>query len=53
MRHVKLLAVAAVLGNLYPLVVVVIAAVVLGERLARVQVAGTAVGLAGVLLLSG
>lgn len=46
------IAVAAVLGSLYPLVVATVAAVVLKERLARLQVVGIAGVCAGVALVS-
>lgn len=45
-------AVAAVLGSLYPVMTVVLAAAVLHERVARSQAAGIAVALAGVVLVS-
>lgn len=45
-------AVAAVLGSLYPVMTVVLAAAILHERVARSQAAGIAVALAGVLLVS-
>lgn len=48
-----LLSVVAVLGSLYPVVTVLLAREVLGERLARVQVAGVGATLVGVALLSG
>lgn len=41
---------AAVLGNTTPLLIVVLAAVVLGERVTRRKVAGLALGLLGVML---
>jgi drug/metabolite transporter (DMT)-like permease len=47
-----LLSVVAVLGSLYPVVTVVLARVVLDERLARWQLAGVAAALAGVALIS-
>jgi drug/metabolite transporter (DMT)-like permease len=45
-------AIAAVLGSLYPLVTAGIAAVVLGERLTRAQLAGGALSLAGVAAIA-
>jgi drug/metabolite transporter (DMT)-like permease len=47
-----LLSLVAVLGSLYPLTTVMLAHVVLGERLTPVQRAGVAVALAGVAALS-
>ena len=47
-----LLSVVAVLASLYPIVIVALARVVLSERLARPQLAGVAVALAGVALVS-
>jgi drug/metabolite transporter (DMT)-like permease len=47
-----LLALVAVLGSLFPVVTVVLAVALLGERLTRVQAAGVAVALAGVVVLS-
>jgi drug/metabolite transporter (DMT)-like permease len=46
-----LLALVSILGSLYPVVTVVLAHVVLGERLTAVQVAGVGVALAGVVAL--
>ncbi|WP_372789810.1 EamA family transporter [Paraconexibacter sp.] len=45
-------AVAAVLGSLYPVMTVVLAAAVLHERVARFQAAGIVVALTGVVLVS-
>lgn len=45
-------AVAAVLGSLYPVMTVILAGLVLHERVARSQAAGIAVALAGVVLVS-
>jgi drug/metabolite transporter (DMT)-like permease len=47
-----LLSVVAVLSSLYPIVIVVLARLLLSERIARVQLAGVAVALAGVALIS-
>lgn len=47
-----LLVVAAVLGSLYPVVTAVLAAIVLHERLRRIQYAGVALAVAGLALLS-
>jgi drug/metabolite transporter (DMT)-like permease len=46
------LAVDGTLGSLYPVVTAALAALVIGERLSRVQFAGAGLALAGVLLLS-
>lgn len=50
-RH-GLISVVSVLGSLYPVALVVLARVVLRERIARPQLAGVAVALAGVALIS-
>jgi len=50
-RH-GLISVVSVLGSLYPVVLVVLARLVLAERIARPQLAGVAVALAGVALIS-
>jgi drug/metabolite transporter (DMT)-like permease len=50
-RH-GLISVVSVLGSLYPVVLVVLARFVLSERIARPQLAGVAVALAGVALIS-
>jgi drug/metabolite transporter (DMT)-like permease len=47
-----LLSVVSVLSSLYPIVIVVLARVLLSERVARTQLAGVAVALAGVALIS-
>ncbi|MFL5927651.1 MAG: EamA family transporter [Gaiellaceae bacterium] len=47
-----LLALVAVLGSLYPVVTVVLAHVLLGERLTRPQQAGVAIALAGVCAIA-
>jgi drug/metabolite transporter (DMT)-like permease len=47
-----LLSVIGVLSSLYPIVIVVLARVFLAERVARSQLAGVAVALAGVALIS-
>ena len=47
-----LLALVSVLGSLYPVVTVLLAHVVLGERLTRIQKAGVAVALAGVAAIA-
>ena len=48
-----LLSLVAVLGSLYPVVTVLLAHVLLGERLTRAQQAGVAVALAGVAAIAG
>lgn len=47
-----LISIVSVLGSLYPVVLVVLARVLLAERIARPQLAGIAVVLAGVALIS-
>lgn len=47
-----LLALVSVLGSLYPVVTVLLAHVILGERLTRAQQAGVAVALAGVCAIA-
>ena len=47
-----LLSIVAVLSSLYPIVIVVLARVLLSERVARPQLVGVAVALAGVALIS-
>jgi drug/metabolite transporter (DMT)-like permease len=47
-----LLSVVAVLSSLYPIVIVVLARMLLSERIARGQLAGVGVALAGVALIS-
>jgi drug/metabolite transporter (DMT)-like permease len=47
-----LLSVVAVLASLYPVVIVVLARTLLNERIARSQLLGVAVALAGVALIS-
>jgi drug/metabolite transporter (DMT)-like permease len=49
---VGLLSLTAILGSLYPVVTALLARVVLQERLRGVQIAGTAVVLAGVVLIT-
>jgi drug/metabolite transporter (DMT)-like permease len=48
----SLVSVASVLASLYPVVTVLLAYRVHGERLRRIQVAGVAAALAGVALLA-
>src|SRR5579884_1445909 len=48
-----LLALVSVLGSLYPVVTVLLAHVLLGERLTRAQQVGVAVALAGVAVIAG
>jgi uncharacterized membrane protein len=50
-RH-GLLAIVSVLGSLYPVMTVILAHLVLGERLSRTQLAGIGAALAGVAALS-
>jgi drug/metabolite transporter (DMT)-like permease len=47
-----LVSVVSVLGSLYPVVLVVLARIFLAERIARAQLAGVAVALTGVALIS-
>ena len=47
-----LLSVVSVLGSLYPAVTVVLARVVLAERVSRVQEVGVVLALAGVVAIS-
>jgi drug/metabolite transporter (DMT)-like permease len=48
-----LLALVAVLGSLYPVVTVILAHVLLGERLTRTQKTGIGIALAGVVAIAG
>jgi drug/metabolite transporter (DMT)-like permease len=48
-----LLALVSVLGSLYPVVTVLLAHVLLGERLTRAQRAGVALALGGVAVIAG
>lgn len=48
-----LLALVAVLGSLYPVVTVILAHMLLGERLTRTQKAGIGIALAGVVAIAG
>ncbi len=50
-RH-GLISVVSVLGSLYPIVLVVLARVLLAERIAPPQLAGVTIALAGVALIS-
>ena len=47
-----LVSVVAVLGSLYPVVTVALAATLLHERLGRLQAAGAAVALVGVAMIA-
>ena len=47
-----LLSLVSVLGSLYPVATVILAHVVLGERLSRTQIGGVGVALAGIVVLS-
>jgi drug/metabolite transporter (DMT)-like permease len=47
-----LLSVVSILSSLYPVATVILARVVLNERMARLQQVGIGVALAGVLLIS-
>ncbi|HXV57522.1 MAG TPA: EamA family transporter, partial [Gaiellaceae bacterium] len=49
----SLLSVAAVLAQLYPVVTVVLARLLLGERISRPQQAGVGAAFAGVALIAG
>ena len=47
-----LVSVTSVLASLYPIVTVILAALVIGERVARLQLAGIVLTLAGIGLIS-
>ena len=47
------LSIVSVLGSLYPIVTVLAAHVLLGERISRVQLGGVALALAGVSVVAG
>jgi drug/metabolite transporter (DMT)-like permease len=47
------LSIVAVVGSLYPVITVVLARAVLGERIAPVQAAGVGIALAGVAMIAG
>jgi drug/metabolite transporter (DMT)-like permease len=47
------LSIVAVVGSLYPVMTVVLARAVLGERIAPVQAAGVGIALAGVAMIAG
>lgn len=49
---IGLLSLVAVGGSLFPIVTVILATIVLGERLARIQQAGVVLALTGVLLIA-
>jgi drug/metabolite transporter (DMT)-like permease len=50
---IGLVSLAAVLASLYPLVTVILARVVLNERISTTQKSGVAIALTGVALLAG
>ena len=50
--QVASLSVTAVVSSLYPVVTIVLAAAVLGERLGRLQVSGVVLALAGIVLIA-
>ena len=49
---VGLLSIVSILSSLYPVATVILARIVLGERMARLQQLGIVLALAGVLLIS-
>jgi drug/metabolite transporter (DMT)-like permease len=49
---IGLLSIVSILSSLYPVATVILARIVLNERMARLQQAGIGLALAGVLLIS-